>query len=265
MDLHEFLGDEKEKPLDRLVSDGGFVGIFRTIGCVGDSLSSGEFEIIDKSGTKRYLDFYDYSWGQYIARMAGCNVYNFSRGGMTAREYCESFANANNFWSSNKACNAYIIALGCNDLLNRNEEVGSIADVCDEDWRKNAKTFMGYYAQIIQRYKEIQPEAKFFLVTFPDNPDEADERNARRLSLQKAIYELAEHFSDCYIIDLMKYSIPHDELYRENFNLLGHLNPMGYLLSAKIMCSYIDYIIRHNMKDFKFVGLMGVDHTYAGK
>ena len=145
MDIRDILGDENEKPLDRLVADGGFVGIFRTICCIGDSLSSGEFEIIDKSGAKRYLDFYDYSWGQYIGRMAGSKVYNFSRGGMTAREYCENFANANNFWSSDKAANAYIIALGCNDILNRGEPIGEISDIKD-DWRENAKTFIGYYA-----------------------------------------------------------------------------------------------------------------------
>ncbi|MBE6793009.1 MAG: SGNH/GDSL hydrolase family protein, partial [Ruminococcaceae bacterium] len=34
----------EKNPLDTLVSDGGFCGIFRTIGCIGDSLSSGELE-----------------------------------------------------------------------------------------------------------------------------------------------------------------------------------------------------------------------------
>ena len=41
-----WITDEKEKPLDTLVKDGGFCGIFRRIGCVGDSLSSGEYESI---------------------------------------------------------------------------------------------------------------------------------------------------------------------------------------------------------------------------
>lgn len=33
-----WITDEKEKPLDTLVKDGGFCGIFRRIGCVGDPL-----------------------------------------------------------------------------------------------------------------------------------------------------------------------------------------------------------------------------------
>ena len=36
--------DPNEKPLDTLLTDGGNVGIFRTHACIGDSLSSGEFE-----------------------------------------------------------------------------------------------------------------------------------------------------------------------------------------------------------------------------
>ena len=40
MDIDQLMGTEAELPLERLVTDGGFCGILRTIGCVGDSLSS---------------------------------------------------------------------------------------------------------------------------------------------------------------------------------------------------------------------------------
>ena len=74
MNINDFYITEKEKPLDRILSDGGFCGIFRTIACIGDSLSSGEFETIDSDGNHSYYDFYDYSWGQYMARMMGSKV-----------------------------------------------------------------------------------------------------------------------------------------------------------------------------------------------
>jgi len=32
---------------------------------------------------------------------------------------------------------------------------------------------------------------------------------------------------------------------------------MGYLLTATMTLSYIDYIIRHNMDDFKQIGFIG--------
>jgi len=71
MDWRMLLCPENEKPLERMVTDGGFVGIFRTIACVGDSLSSGEFESVDAEGKTHYHDLFDYSWGQYIARVVG--------------------------------------------------------------------------------------------------------------------------------------------------------------------------------------------------
>ncbi|NLA76218.1 MAG: SGNH/GDSL hydrolase family protein [Clostridiales bacterium] len=259
MDIKDFFCRQDEKPLDRLVYDGGFCGIFRTIGCIGDSLSSGEFEATDESGNKTYHDYFDYSWGQYLARMAGCKVYNFSRGGMTAKEYCESFAEQNGFWSKDKACQAYIIALGVNDI--NHCELGSTADI-DPSCRFNNKPgFAGYYAQIVQRLKEIQPDAKFFLMTIPRG-----ERNGKDNPLADAharlLYDLAELFDNCYVLDFRKYAPVYDDEFREHFYLGGHLNPCGYLLTARMTASYIDYIVRKYPEDFRQAGFIGTPHRY---
>ena len=245
---------ETEKPLDNLVTDGGFCKIFRTIGCVGDSLASGEFETIDAEGKKSYHDMFEYSWGQYIARACGSKVYNFSRGGMTAKEYVQRFADANDFWNPEKKSQAYIIALGVNDILNRNMELGTVEDI-KENYRENADTFAGYYGAIIQRYKEIEPDAKFFLMTMPKKGRE--ERDAKCDKHAALLYQMAERFSNTYVLDLMKYAPVYDESFVEKFFLNGHMNPCGYILTAQMTMSYIDYIIRHNMKDFAEVGLIG--------
>ena len=39
----------------------------------------------------------------------------------------------------------------------------------------------------------------------------------------------------------------------------GHRNPSGYILTAQIIDSYIDYIVRHNPQDFKNVGFIGTN------
>ena len=245
---------ETEKPLDNLVTDGGFCKIFRTIGCVGDSLASGEFETIDAEGKKSYHDLFEYSWGQYIARACGSKVYNFSRGGMTAKEYMESFAQAKDFWNPEKKAQAYIVALGVNDILNRNMEIGTLEDI-KEDYRDNAPTFAGYYGAIIQRYKEIEPDAKFFLMTMPKKGKE--DRDAKCDKHAELLHRMAERFPNTYVLDLMKYAPVYDESFVEKFFLNGHMNPCGYILTAQMTMSYIDYIIRHNMKDFSEVGLIG--------
>ena len=261
MDIQKFLGDENEKPLDRITGDGGFCSIFRTIGCVGDSLSSGEFESVDESGKKHYNDMFEYSWGQFIARMTGSRVYNFSRGGMTAKEYCESFAQDKDFWNPDLACRAYILALGVNDVLNQNMTLGSTDDICREDWSKNQPTFSGWFGQIVQRLKAIQPDAKFFFVTCP--PSGGDAQKELRADAHAALmYRFAEFFDNSYVIDLRKYGPTYDAAFREQFYLGGHMNACGYALTAKLIASYIDYIIRHNMKDFAQIAFVGTPLTY---
>ena len=71
MDITKYYGNPDEKPLDIIKPDGGFFGIFRTVGCIGDSLSSGEMESLDENGNRGYHDYFEYSWGQYMARAAG--------------------------------------------------------------------------------------------------------------------------------------------------------------------------------------------------
>ncbi len=262
MNIFEYMGvGENEKPLDRMVTDGGFCAIFRSIACIGDSLSSGEFESKDENGNTGYHDMFEYSWGQFIGRSCGSKVYNFSCGGMTAKGYVESFAEANGFWGEDKLCQAYIIALGVNDIFNAGWEIGSVADIDREDYTKNAKTFAGYYAYIIQRIKSMQPKAKFFLVTTPRGV-------VGKEALQKAhrdfLKELTEVFENTYLIDLYEYSPVQDDAFREVY-WLGHMTPTGYVLTARMIESYIDYIIRKNPKEFAQVGFIGTGLSYPQK
>ena len=246
-----------EKPLDRFVEGYSYTSIFRTVGFIGDSLSSGEFESRNAEGKPGYHDYFEYSWGQYIARKNGLKAYNFSRGGMSAKQYMESFAENNGFWDPALACQAYVMALGVNDVINMGMEIGSLEDIDPNDWRNNKPTFVGYYAQIIARIKaEIQPQAKFFYVTMM-NHDDDPALNEKRKKHADALYALTEYFDNSYVIDLYQYGPKYDAQYRENYNLYGHLNPMGYVLTAKMVDSYIDYIIRANPDDFRRVPFIG--------
>lgn len=262
MNLTDIIWENKEEnPLDNIVSNGGFCGIFRTIACIGDSLSSGELEsFID--GKVGYHDYYDISWGQFFARDAGCKVYNFSRGGMTAKEYCEGFAEEKGFYSEELKAQAYIIALGANDcsrVLKGMIEFGSIDDVHPDAPESNAKTFVGYYGKIISDYKKIQPKAKFFLMTMPKDTENAEDRAILYDKFQEIPYQLCEIFDNCYVVDLRKYAPLYDEAFRSKFFLGGHMNSAGYRFTALMVESYIDYIIRHNFEDFSQIGFVGTE------
>ena len=71
------------------------------------------------------------------------------------------------------------------------------------------------------------------------------------------IRELAEYFDNTYVIDLHTYAPPQDREYFRLFYLHGHMSPMGYRVVAEQICSYMDYIIRHNPRDFAEVAFIG--------
>ena len=259
MDIRKYYAIEGEKPLDTIKPDGGFFAIFRKVAVIGDSLSSGEMESLTPDGEKGYHDYFEYSWGQFMARAAGCEVLNFSRGGMTASEYMDSFGEANDFFNPDKACQAYIIALGVNDLINRGDEVGTTADIDLSDYRNNKKTFAGYYAQVIQKYREISPKSRIFLMTMvPTEKGVTKEMEAHR----KLLYELAEMFDFTYVLDFCEYAPRHDAEFRRHFYLGGHLNAAGYLLTAQQVMTYVDYIIRNNYEDFAQTAFIGKNGEY---
>ena len=262
MDYREIF-ELTENPLEKLVTNGGFCGILRSVACIGDSLSSGEFESLTEDGTKGYHDYFEYSWGQFMAREAGLDVRNFSRGGMTAKEYCESFAEANGFWDPEKKCRAYIIALGWNDISKNGCELGDISDIDLDDWKNNKDTFVGYYAQIIQRIKEIEPKARVFLTTIP-YLEWHKSRHAAEDRHRELMYGIAELFEFTYVLDMRKYAPIHDEFYKEKMFLGGHLNAVGFQLYSRLVMTYIDYIIRANMKDFTQIGFVGTKFHNSG-
>lgn len=261
MNINDFikLDCKDEQPLDHYAVDGGLCGILHTVGCIGDSLSSGEFESLNEKGERGYHDMYDYSWGQFMARLCGLKVYNFSQGGMTAKHYYDTFADENGFWEKAKECKAFIIALGVNDILNQHQEIGTLEDICKEDYNKCKPTFLGYYGKIILRLKETNPHAKFFLVTMPRVKDEIDP-NSERHRANEAISSLGEFFDRTYVIDLYKYAPVYDEDFKRKFFLAGHMDAVGYLLTARMIASYIDYIIRHNLDDFKQIGFVNTPY-----
>lgn len=275
MNNHPYLHyKDKENPLaSPLPAGGGMCSVFRTIGCVGDSLASGEFEVVMPKepnandpallavqGQKVYLDMFEHSWGQHIARMAGCTARNFSRGGMTAKEYCQSFAEANDFWNPDKACQAYIVGLGVNDIINARQPVGSMADV-KADWHENADSFAGWFGQLLARLRELQPHAPLFLLTMPRDEEWPRRKVSELVAAHAALmYDMAAHFGNAYVLDLYRFAPEHDAAYKKAYYMNGHLNAVGYRMAAEQIVTYIDWIIRRDPAAFGRAGLIGTPY-----
>lgn len=223
----------------------GLASIFRTWGFIGDSLSSGEHEYYDADGKKRYVDLYEYSWGQMICRATGATGDNYSQGGETAGGWIKHFwedLNNKNGGIDAKASpkQAYIIALGVND---RGRGVPM------EEFEAN-------YCGIIDRVMSIQPKAKFFLVTMPRD-------NQNREPHNEIIRKIADKYDNAYVIDIHKYGPNYaDPAFRELYFLGGHMNAAGYQFTAWMFMNYIDWIIRHNPADFAEVAFIGTEYSH---
>ena len=74
--------------------------------------------------------------------------------------------------------------------------------------------------------------------------------------------DMAEMFDNTYVINLRKYSPVYDSEFKKKFFVGGHMNAAGYILTAQMITSYIDYIVRHNLEDFSQVGFIGTPHKF---
>ena len=238
-----------------------FTSIFRYVALIGDSLASGEFEIEKENGEHEHFDKIPYSWGQFLARKNGFTLYNFTRGGMTAKEYNASFAKENDFYNPKYKSQAYLIALGVNDLLNLHYELGTIGDINVNNYKNNKSTVVGEYAKIIQMYKEIAPEAKFFLVSMPKDCRDSDIDKLNKKSFNEVLHQLARVFTNTYVVDLYNKMDPYTWEDNKKYFMFGHLNPMGYVYTADVIDSLIDEIIENNPKDFELVGVSDLIKT----
>jgi len=245
--------DKNEKIFERTVESGGLTSILMNVCAIGDSLSSGETELLHKDGNRSYYDKYEYSWGQFMARDSGIKVTNLSHGGQTAINLLDEDKNGAGYFTEKYKANAYIIALGVNDLFGLNQEIGEASDMNDDT--KN--TFAHYYGTIIKKMKELEPNARFFFVTMPKEYTDNEEWKEKKKKHAILLNEFTKIIPHSFVLDLYNEAMEYDKEFKDLYYLNGHLNAAGYLFTARLFESGIDYIIRHNMNEFREFGLMG--------
>ena len=253
MDISFFETKNNEKPLENIKEKCGFAGIFKEIGVVGDSLSSGEFESTDENGNISYHDFYEYSWPAILERITGSKYSNYSRGGMSFKEFYESRADKNNFCQKKQA---YIVNLGNNDLFVFNQRVGSAEDINVEDPLKNKDTYFGYMGKVLSKLKSLEKDARIFLVSLQIDHT-SKEKDDLAYYVCEEMKKVVKLFSFTYLIDMTHYGPIYDEKARQKYAMGFHPNAMGYYIYALAIGNYIDYIIRTNIRDFFEVPFIG--------
>ena len=131
------------------------LSMFQSIGIIGDSFASGEI-FINGNG----VDYYDLSWGQIMARMAGSTAVNYSKGGLTTKTWLTDANYGLAKLNAETANQLYIIALGINDG-NQSIPIGTISDITSD----STNSFYSYYGRIIRAVKAHAPNAVIMLST----------------------------------------------------------------------------------------------------
>lgn len=222
-----------------------FASIFRSWGFIGDSLCSGEMECYGEGEDFiRFVDMYEYSWGQQLCRLTGSEGWNFSHGGQTAHGWLNEMEGERGWgYAKTHPKQAYIIAMGVNDYYTG---LGGAEWASFENYTKDLH-------QIIDNVKSIQPDAKFFVLTRPkeDLPDLGYDK------WNDVIRELPSIYENVYVIDMYRDAPVYDKTFKDQYYLNGHLSPAGYLWTAEFLMKEIDRIIRENLAEFKNAALIG--------
>lgn len=252
---HDLLGlNLSDNPLERIRNDAGLMTVFRHVGCIGDSLASGEAVYKKADGTTGGKDLFEYSWGQYLARMTGNTYYNWSKGGLRCDTFLSSSL-ATECFDGNHKCEAYIIGLGQNEN-NRKYKIGTVEDINLGDYTQNPDTYYGNYGKIIQKIQEMQPKAKIFILTDPL-------KSVENAGYNSAVREIAGIFKSVYLVDLYTYGTA---LYNSGFLYQqkrgGHYNAVGYFICAMIISTYIDWIMKKNPNEFREIEFIGLDNKF---
>ena len=256
-------------PVENIIRTHSFVSLFHDWGVVGASFDSGEMNYDNNTNA---VDMYDFSWLQVMCRMNGVTGYNFSKGGWTAKTWCNNTTERG--WgngvvgASANPKKAYIVSYGENDqkvfsdaatptYTDGNGMAGDLSTDINTsgDFAPTTghDTFAGWMACIIQRIKSVQPKAVIFVKTMWHNRTDVKGVNT-------VIRDLPNYFTNVYIIDIWEYYPAN--MFNSEYFTGGHPNALGYEFYAAIFNTYIDWIVRSNYALFNQVQFIGTNYSY---
>jgi hypothetical protein len=189
------------------------VGLFESMGVVGDSYASGWVYRTDDP--QHPYRCWSQSWIQILARKMGNIATNFSFGGLTTRSWLtHPYGKAK--LEEETAKQIYFLCLGINDVNALGMDyIGSGAD-----YNNDADTFYGNYSHIIRIIQAHAPNAKIIMFTTPFTS------NPTYVAFNNAIIAIANHFGLPYI-EQYKHPYIASSVYQDGLQV-GHPNAVMY-------------------------------------
>ncbi|MBQ7552929.1 MAG: hypothetical protein IJT46_01030 [Bacteroidaceae bacterium] len=248
-------------PLSIVKETAGLTPILHKIGVIGASFTNGAVDIT--SGSVSIDIRREFSWPQRLASLCGITAYNFGQPGM----YCSQWLNdVGGYYTamaqSGNECYAYIISFASNDVSKADYPLGTIADVNIGNESNNAASYYGYLSKIIARCHAVIPKSYLFMLTYPYNYSQTDTNG-----YNQAMRDLVEAYRNAgykiYLLDYATYGMEISEATERNMYRGTHFVPAGYQYMTYEICTYLDWIIKNNMDDFKEIGFVLTDAEYS--
>ena len=212
------------------------LSMFQSIGIIGDSFASGE---ISTNGT--LIDYYNLSWGQVMARMAGSTAVNYSKGGLTTKTWLTDTTYGLAKLNAESANQLYIIALGINDG-NQSIPIGTISDITSD----NTNSFYSYYGRIIRAVKAHAPNAIIMLSTLA--------RWADKYKPYSAAVKAIGTYYDLPVFDLSESEFFQSEFFADT-QVSSHPTAVNYSAMAKEYKRLVENALAENAELYKtFIG-----------
>jgi len=206
------------------------LSLFNSIGVIGDSYASGEIYI---DGLK---DYYDLSWPQTLGRMAGLKAVNYTKGGLSTKNWLENNDYGLGKLNSEDANDIYVIALGLNDA-NQSIPIGTISDITSD----STNSFYSYFGRIIRAIQSHAPNAIIMVSTLA-------RWNTTYNQYSVAVKAIGEYYSFS-VIDLDS-----SDFFKSSFfadNMVGnHPTAVNYSAMAKEYGRLIELALEKDVQNY---------------
>lgn len=227
--------------------------IFRRVCCVGDSYTAGYIY----RNNVAYPTNENYAWPHYVSSATGNEWINCGVSGANVLTWQTHERGLKKAQEAGKV-QAYVIGLGLNDSANGTDRyvtIGTPADIGTE-----AQTYYGGMSAIIRKLNEINPTAKIFVFTCPEEME-------RIAPYNEAIRVIVNTYKDTYpihCIDLYENRSMFKNRTITNDYTGGHYTPIGYEQFAEIIVEVMSKYINDNIADFQNVSFIPYDNVNVG-
>ena len=267
--------------------------VFRTIGIIGDSYSSGSIYYWNNSQHTSYTGLANQnslSWGKQLGRIYGDsdksrNVMIYAQGGWTAKEWFTESGSGKSWSKFNRdiqprntttgeggrAKDLYILAFGINDYreividnssdpsytwgdVNNIKNYSNITNSGATNYYLNApNTFFGVHNKIIRNIKKWSPDSIIVMLSYLRN-DQEYEPNAKSTT-NKKLQAIANEFSN----DVVFINVDDDPFFSSDFYtkyayINHHPTAIGYAGMATAIARLIGKAMRQHPEKFLTVG-----------